>query len=309
MPPKKEKDNSDTEEASERPSGSESDEQSDPEDHKGAVKKQQATASSSEESDVSDESSDEEPAQNKKVEPSNSKKGSNAKDSKDTNINLKKANEPSAESTKKSERKDEKKSVKIKDSPSTEKNAGNDSRAFGLRESFGTLREKRKSRKLKEGKEKSGILQKKGNINHKWERKFVKLSVKPATLWIYDLEPEQNEVRAKQTPNTVIHLDKAVVYARVQRRGAEMQSYFNIRFNKKDFLFKASSPEEKSEWVSAIKANKQNKQDDHDPSQQKGIGVQTPESQKEDDKAVEKASNIFLKLLGRESYLGVAKDS
>jgi len=47
----------------------------------------------------------------------------------------------------------------------------------------------------------------------------------------------------------------ASVYSHVEKKGKEMSNYFNIRVGQRDFLMRASTAAEKTEWVKMIKAN------------------------------------------------------
>jgi len=47
----------------------------------------------------------------------------------------------------------------------------------------------------------------------------------------------------------------ATLYAHVEKKGKEMDNYFNIRVANRDFLLRALSMEEKNDWVTAIKTN------------------------------------------------------
>jgi len=52
-----------------------------------------------------------------------------------------------------------------------------------------------------------------------------------------------------------ISLINATLYAHVEKKGKEMDTYFNIRVANRDFLLRAATGDEKNEWVQAIKSN------------------------------------------------------
>jgi len=94
---------------------------------------------------------------------------------------------------------------------------------------------------------KQGWLEKKGVIRHNWTRRWMVLERKKEIRYYKSTE--------EPTPKGSISLEGASVYSHVEKKGKEMNNYFNIRIGNRDFLLRADTPEEKAEWVKVIKAN------------------------------------------------------
>jgi len=100
---------------------------------------------------------------------------------------------------------------------------------------------------------KTGFLEKKGVVRHNWlKRWFVLEQTEKATVLKY--YKTQKDFEAKK-PKGEISLLNAVLYAHVEKKGAEMPNYFNVRVGNRDFLIRAADADDKASWVKAIKAH------------------------------------------------------
>lgn len=104
---------------------------------------------------------------------------------------------------------------------------------------------------------KEGILEKKGSIRHKWSKKYFVLDKTTNYLSYYDKKGVRISLKfinqQDKLPKGVIPLINATCYAHVEKKGAVKPLFFNIRTETNDFLIRASSAEEKAEWVKVIK--------------------------------------------------------
>jgi len=72
-------------------------------------------------------------------------------------------------------------------------------------------------------------------------------------------------------PKGVISLINATLYAHVEKKGKEMEGYFNLRMNDRDFLMRVEDPSEKSDWVKSIKESIVTDPSHISPKQRKGL--------------------------------------
>lgn len=94
---------------------------------------------------------------------------------------------------------------------------------------------------------KGGWLEKKGAIRHNWLKRWFELDSNEKFLYYYD---KKGDAQAKG----VIPLTNATCYAHVEKKGVVKPLFFNIRTETRDFLIRAETPEEKGDWVKAIKS-------------------------------------------------------
>jgi len=122
----------------------------------------------------------------------------------------------------------------------------------------------------------SGWLEKKGIVRRRWKKLWFVLQ--DCKLSYYASNKENEKERGSET------IRSAKVFARVEKRGKELPTYFDVRLQNRDLLLRASSIEEKDMWIKAIR--------------------EASQSNSEQQETTNKALHLLRKISGRDGFQG-----